>query len=90
MVSYCNDTGRPRPVGLVLILIVVEDGLVRFSSTSYWSSWLYVLILIVVEDGLVRLPTPNMADMSIGVLILIVVEDGLVRQMLLQCQPASV
>ena len=37
----------------VLILVVVEDGLVRGSYLG--GSWIHqVLILVVVEDGLVR------------------------------------
>ena len=38
----------------VLILVVVEDGLVHYSTNNYpWMGYL-VLILVVVEDGLVR------------------------------------
>ena len=62
---------------LVLILIVVEDGHVRFDPTSV-EFWDAVLILIVVEDGHV-LSTWISLFLSLNVLILIVVEDGHVR-----------
>ena len=40
-------------MGLVLILIVMEDGLVRCRNSKRTRAF-YVLILVVMEDGLVH------------------------------------
>ena len=64
---------------LVLILIVVEDGLVRAEDKVLTSQQIDVLILIVVEDGLVPAQIEAALNKSVNVLILIVVEDGLVQ-----------
>ena len=52
MVSYSLVSKRYIYSVDVLILIVVEDGLVRI-ITTYANGKVQVLILIVVEDGLV-------------------------------------
>ena len=53
MVSYKLQNYEYDIIRLVLILIVVEDGLVRCTVSSLcWFA--FVLILIVVEDGLVQ------------------------------------
>ena len=63
--------------GEVLILIVVEDGLVRWRKSCNETTDL-VLILVVMEDGLV--PALSWAKLFRSqVLILVVMEDGLVR-----------
>ena len=72
-----HATGEPTDIKIkVLILIVVEDGLVR-SKPTVCKYGRYVLILVVVEDGLV-LAAVNVAKTVAAVLILVVVEDGLV------------
>ena len=64
----------------VLILIVVDDGLVRLQwCINQCSSIKGVLILIVVDDGLVHIKNANKIEGVTNVLILIVVDDGLVR-----------
>ena len=75
-VKKISDREEQKPV---LILIVVEDGLVRMLMLMVSTRLQMVLILIVVEDGLVH-GTVNHSAMSASqvVLILIVVEDGLV------------
>ena len=50
-------------VSLVLILIVVEDGLVRTDLRRLCQS-VQVLILVVMEDGLVRLEKMIKADLG--------------------------
>ena len=79
MVSYDVAFAGNHLIQHVLILIVVEDGLVRREKD--WSVWtVLVLILIVVEDGLVHAKRfTNVVGTK--VLILIVVEDGLVRNL---------
>ena len=64
----------------VLILVVVEDGLVRINPHDPSKS-LNVLILVVVEDGLVLGANRVMRQQIWTVLILVVVEDGLVRRL---------
>ena len=78
MVSYSKITKQSKTQTKVLILIVVEDGLVRTTAT-HKDLLMCVLILIVVEDGLVRITAALNALQERGVLILIVVEDGLVQ-----------
>ena len=56
MVSYKNLMALKEILITVLILIVVEDGLVRYVAMGLISLG-YVLILIVVEDGLVLILT---------------------------------
>ena len=53
MVSYSKITKQSKTQTKVLILIVVEDGLVRTTAT-HKDLLMCVLILIVVEDGLVQ------------------------------------
>ena len=55
MVSYDELNKIRKAAGLVLILIVVEDGLVLMKDFKATTKQLEVLILIVVEDGLVPL-----------------------------------
>ena len=45
----------------VLILVVVEDGLVRCICAFLLHCLLLVLILVVVEDGLVQLASRELA-----------------------------
>ena len=52
MVSYRPDDEKLVKFLIVLILVVVDDGLVRLQMVMVWHSWV-VLILVVVEDGLV-------------------------------------
>ena len=54
MVSYIIDTLFPVVSLDVLILVVVDDGLVRAPSPLQFSSR-GVLILVVVDDGLVQI-----------------------------------
>ena len=54
-----------KDAGLVLILIVVEDGLVQLHLNTPIST-LSVLILIVVEDGLVHGAADCIILVSIG------------------------
>ena len=71
----------PHQDRTVLILVVVDDGLVRrpIVATRAVSQ---VLILVVVDDGLVRvLKISDLADRI--VLILVVVDDGLVPYFLI-------
>ena len=58
MVSYKNLMALKEILITVLILIVVEDGLVRYVAMGLISLG-YVLILIVVEDGLVHSPNQS-------------------------------
>ena len=53
MVSYIARKASTLENLKVLILIVVEDGLVRITLLTPWNGVRSVLILIVVEDGLV-------------------------------------
>ena len=78
MVSYVIVLRFLVRVISVLILIVVEDGLVRRVAWNTTRKALRVLILIVVEDGLVLGANVQLNSQDF-VLILIVVEDGLVR-----------
>ena len=53
MVSYLNRLNVVLVNSTVLILVVMEDGLVRPSSWCYNNIY-SVLILVVMEDGLVQ------------------------------------
>ena len=66
---------------VVLILIVVEDSLVRIRK-HYVFLCLWVLILIVVEDSLVPEAAIRLGRSESAVLILIVVEDSLVLKVI--------
>ena len=50
----------------VLILIVVEDGLVRLHPKFKEKIGTTVLILIVVEDGLVQVPSSLFVEMLLS------------------------
>ena len=76
MVSYVMALSMISCSVGVLILVVVEDGLVRNCCIGR-PVQIIVLILVVVEDGLVRPDKYGMFRTS-NVLILVVVEDGLV------------
>ena len=78
MVSYwCDSSFYPTIQSPVLILVVVDDGLVRAYRICNAPMGL-VLILIVVEDGLVRCRNSKRTR-AFYVLILVVMEDGLVH-----------
>ena len=55
MVSYKLGMDKKGELFVVLILVVVEDGLVRTAVTEFLKVRGQVLILVVVEDGLVLL-----------------------------------
>ena len=68
--TSCNASKR------VLLLVVVEEGLVR-TEVICTSGKCFVLILVVVEDGIVH--ARGVLDTKLlAVLILVVMEDGLV------------
>ena len=54
MVSYWATSSAITGTYCVLILVVVEDGLVRLMLLAKLVELLGVLILVVVEDGLVH------------------------------------
>ena len=76
MVSYNIGSKGTKNRKRVLILVVVEDGLVRQAVYVIFRVCT-VLILVVVEDGLVH-DVERKSSKTIEVLILVVVEDGLV------------
>ena len=56
MVSYANKADGAIKMGLVLILVVMEDGLVLVGATLEVKIDRFdVLILVVMEDGLVHM-----------------------------------
>ena len=77
MVSYVVCTTSVYYGTWVLILVVVDDGLVRYTYTVIVNIR-FVLILVVVDDGLV-LNVLRCLDIFLIVLILVVVDDGLVH-----------
>ena len=83
MVSYYITTSLNGKVIEVLILVVVDDGLVRSRRVSQQSYSKEVLILVVVDDGLVLTSPLLLQGFAREVLILVVVDDGLVLYYLL-------
>ena len=77
MVSYNIRLAFGANVQLVLILIVVDNGLVRSNFLVDALKSMSVLILIVVDNGLVQIKAIFNTN-AIDVLILIVVDNGLV------------
>ena len=81
MVSYLSFKTSEKNGNTVLILVVVDDGLVRnHYYRRYWGS--VVLILIVVDNGLVHYCRLRKCKRQTGVLILIVVDNGIVQQLI--------
>ena len=72
---------------LVLILVLMEDALVRFHLFPY-EIWGDVLILVLMEDALVQ-STWLMPSCSPSVLILVLMEDALVHVKLYWQERAS-
>ena len=66
------------PNGGVLILVVMEDALVRLISLKFNASIFLVLILVVMEDALVLGESIDLRKAKL-VLILVVMEDALVH-----------
>ena len=52
--SSTSDSTQFFDFGTVLILVVMEDGLVRYEASIRWWCCSQVLILVVMEDGLVQ------------------------------------
>ena len=65
----------------VLILVVVDDGLVRLAPKLLQFAGV-VLILVVVDDGLVLSKALYDITKDLKVLILVVVDDGLVLDLI--------
>ena len=81
MVSYTPDEIRMRVEGLVLILIVVDNGLVRYFSTLYTRN--FKRLNPYCSGQWSRTNSVNLISELPSVLILIVVDNGLVQTSLL-------
>ena len=79
MISYGRQYINLITIQHVLILIVVEDDLVRAALNATIDNEDKVLILIVVDDGLVHRILLKDSLANAKVLILIVVDNGLVQ-----------
>ena len=81
MVSYTPDEISMRVGGLVLILIVVDNGLVRYFSTWYTRD--FKRLNPYCSGQWSRTNSVNLISELPSVLILIVVDNGLVQTSLL-------
>ena len=90
MVSYSSEPFSNVSLSTVLILVVVDNGLVRTSLMISTSMGINVLILVVVDNGLILLCRNKLWKDRNIVLILVVVDNGLVRSSIMTCAIWSV
>ena len=74
-----QDEATYKASNTVLILVLMEDALVRTRLCLWGLIFLKVLILVLMEDALVRLVTTALLHVH-SVLILVLMEDALVQQ----------